>query len=410
MRAMHALRNAAVALLLLASALHAQGKNLLFYGNSLSFFNGGVAPIVRAIAIQAGLPAPTYQERLFSGQDLPYHATNPAQVAAISNFLPPGQTWDVVIMQGLSTEPTQALGQPALFVSSAVTILGNVRNHSPAAKAVLYQTWARGQGHSFYPTYFPNPLAMHNEVRSRYRDAATALRTAFGINAAVNSAVGDCAALLEFNPAYYVSDLQHPANSLTVLASMCLFTSIYSQRVSDITPTFSPASPLGALLNNYGITATDWWRLAGLADVCAAPALRRYPGSGDQLLLETGSVPGLLSASPRNALTIGSLAQLRLSSRNGVYTNAPAFLLARLFPTGQPPAPYVAFPELAIDPAMMAVLLTAPNLATPLTLSVPMPFTLPGASVLVQGLALGPSAETGNPSFTTTDGHEFMFQ
>lgn len=407
---MVAIRYWTLALLLLTPALQGQGKNLLFYGNSFSFFNGGVAPLVRAIAIEAGFPAPTYQERLFAGQDLPYHATNPAQVAAISNFLPPGQTWDVVIMQGLSTEATQALGYPTLFVNSAVTILGNVRAHSPAAKGVMYQTWARGQGHSFYPTYFPNPMAMHSQVRTNYRNAVTALEAAFGANAAVNSAVGDCAALLEFDPAYYFVDLQHPNNRLTVLASMCLFTSIYSRRVSDITPMLSPAGPLGALLNNYGITSTEWWRLAGIADRCAAPAVRRYPGSGDQLLLETGSVPGLLSASPRNVLTIGSLAQVRLSSRNGVYSNASALLLAKLFPTGQPPAPFVSFPELAFDPASLAVLLTAPNLLTPMTLSVPMPFTLPGVSVLVQGLVWAPSTETGNPWFTTTDGHEFLFQ
>ena len=58
----------------------------------------------------------------------------------------------------------------------------------------------------------------------------------------------------------------------------------------------------------------------------------------------------------------------------------------------------------------MSVLLTAPNLLTPLTLSVPMPFTLPGASILVQAMAWGSSAETGNALFTTTDGHEFLFQ
>jgi hypothetical protein len=39
-----------------------------------------------------------------------------------------------------------------------------------------------------------------------------------------------------------------------------------------------------------------------------------------------------------------------------------------------------------------------------------MPFTLPGASLLVQGLAWAPSAATGNPWFTTSEGLEFVFQ
>ena len=51
----------ALAVFALASLGAAQGKNLLFYGNSFSFFNGGVAPLVRAIAIEAGYQAPVYQ-------------------------------------------------------------------------------------------------------------------------------------------------------------------------------------------------------------------------------------------------------------------------------------------------------------------------------------------------------------
>ncbi len=407
---MHLLRHAAIAILLLASALHAQGKNLLFYGNSFSYFNGGVAQLVRAIAIEAGFPAPTYQERLFAGQDLHFHATDPGQVAAISNFLPPGQTWDTVIMQGISTEATQALGHPVQFVADAILILGNVRNHSPAAKGVMYQTWARAQGHSYYPSIFPSPLAMHNEVRTNYRNAIPALEAVYGTGAAVNSAAGDCAALFEFDPAIYYIDLHHPRKELTVMASMCLFTSIYSRLVCDITPNLSQPSPLGALLNNYGLNGADWSRLAGIADCCAAPALRMYPGSGDEFLLETGTQPGLLTACPHKTMTIGSLVQVRISSRNGVYNTAPAFLLADLFPTGQPPVPLVFFPEIAVDLGTMAVLLAAPDLGNPLTLSVQMSFTVPGASIMVQGLAWAPSAETGNPLFTTTDGHEFVFQ
>jgi len=406
---MQLLRRAATAILLLVPVLHAQGKNLLFYGNSFSFFNGGVAQIVRTIAVEAGYPAPTYQERLVAGQDLHFHATDPAQVAAIGNFLPPGQTWDIVIMQGISTEATQILGHPAQFVADAIMILGNVRNHSPAATGVMYQTWARAQGHSFYPTYFPSPLAMHDEVRTNYRQAIPAIEAVFGAGAAVNSAAGDCAALLEFDPAIYFTDLHHPARELTVLASMCLFTSIYSRLTCDIMPDFSLPSPLGALLNSYGLNGHDWQRLAGIADCCAARALRMYPGSGDQLLLETGTQPGLLSACPRSSMTIGNLVQVRVSSRNGVYDNAPVWLLVNLFPTGQPPVPIVPFREIAVDLGTMSVLLTAPALGNPLTLAMQLPFTAPGVSIMVQGLTWAPSTETGNLLFTTTEGHEFVF-
>ncbi|MCA8951613.1 MAG: hypothetical protein KDE27_19050 [Planctomycetes bacterium] len=398
------------ATLALSSAAFAQGKNLLFYGNSFSFFNGGVARLVHAIAIEAGHPAPIYQECLVAGQDLHFHATDPVQVAAIGNFLPPGQTWDFVVLQGISTEATQALGNIPRFFDSAIAIVRNVRSHSPAARAVTYQTWARAQGHSYYPTYFPDPLAMHLEVRANYRRAIAAIVEAVGAGIAVNSAVGDCAALLEFDPNYYFTDLHHPANELTLLASMCLFTSIYGEGVTDIAPDFVLPSVLGGLLNSMLIDAATWRRLAGIADRCAAPAVRPYPGSGDQLLLETGIGAGQLTACPLATATANTAIALRLSSRNGAFATAPAMVWADLFPTGQPPMPYATFPEIALDVGSAALVRAAPDLANPFAFTVTLPVTVPGASLLLQGFALAPSAETGNPWFATTDGHEFVLQ
>lgn len=407
---MHLKRHAALAILLLVSLLPAQGKNLLFYGNSFSYFNSGVARIVQAIAVKAGFPAPVYQERLIAGQDLRYHATDPAQIAAISNFLPAGQTWDVVIMQGLSTEATLALGHPAQFVNDAITLFGNVRNHSPACKGVMYQTWARGQGHSYYPGTFASPLAMHNEVRSNYRLAVSALEGVYGAGAVENSAVGDGMALLEFAPSMYFTDLQHPANSLTVLASMCLFTSIYRHTVSDITPNFSQPDPLATLLTSMLITPAEWTRLAGIADCCAARSLRPYPGSGDELLLNTATQPGPLTAGPWSTASTASLMQVQVAARNGVFTTAPAFLVGSLFVTGQPPVPTASMPEVAVDLGSLVILRSQTSLQNPLLHSMQLPFSLAGMSILVQGVALAASTETGNPTFTTTEGHEFVLQ
>lgn len=400
--------------LLVSAALPAQGKNVLFYGNSFSFFNGGVAQIVRAIAIEAGQPAPTCVERLFAGQDLHYHATDPAQIAAISNSLPPGQTWDFVVEQGISTEATVALGHPAQFVQDAITILGNVRSHSPAAQAVMFQTWARGQGHSYYPTTFASPLAMHLEVRGNYHLAVSTLQSTYGPGAARLAAAGDCAALLQFDPSIYFTDLQHPANALTVMTAMCLFSSIYSRSIGDLVPNYPAHTALASLMTNYGFTTADWRRLAGIADTCADRSQRRYPGSGELLLLESGTQNGTQGVAPTafavKPVSAGTLVTLRVSSRNGVYDGAGAWLLADLMPTGSPPTPLAAYPELAPAPATLAVLAGAPGLASPLVYSVPIPISAPGISILVQGLAWQASGAMGNPWFTTTDAHELVLQ
>ena len=398
-----------VAVLSLAAVGLAQGKNILFYGNSLSLFNCGVAAVVRGMAIDAGFPAPTCQLQLVSGMALHFHATDPAQIAAITNSLPPGQHWDFVVMQGISHETTTTLGNPTQFAADAATILGNVRNHSPAAVGVLFQTYARAQGHAWYPGTFANPMVMNEQVRTTYRNTTAQLNALFGPGAAVNSAVGDCAALIEFAPSYYFTDLQHPAPALTFLSGMCLFSTIYARRACDVTPNVGQPSALATLLTNYNWNLNDWRRLAGIADRCAARSLRRYPGSGDQLLLETGTVPGYCIAAPVDDVTLGTPFELRLSSKNGRFDTAPAMLIARLFTTGMPPQPPGQYPELAISPASLSILLTTPNLASPLAFSLNLPFTLPGLSLMIQGVALAPSSETGNQTFTATDGHELVF-
>ena len=129
--------------LLAAGSVLSQGKNVLMYGNSFSNYNGGVGVGLRRIAEEAGHPTPNVYERFATGQGLSFHATDPVQVGAITSSLPPGQEWDVVVMQGQSLEATNTLGNPQAFRNDAVTIANNVRSHSPNATSVLHQTWSR---------------------------------------------------------------------------------------------------------------------------------------------------------------------------------------------------------------------------------------------------------------------------
>ncbi len=395
----------------LAPTLTAQtAKNLLFYGNSYSARNGTVGDVVRLLAVEAGHPAPVTIQRLVSSQDLHFHATDPTQVAAIGNSLPPGRRWDAVVMQGQSLEATAARGDPSLFRSSAVAILGNVRAHSPAAQAILYQTWARALGHPLYPVPFTSPRAMHDEIRGNYARAAADLDAAFGSGSASLARAGDCVALLEWDPTYYESDLHHPAPAVTVLAGMTLFTAIYRQPVCGIAPDFNAGGPLVSRLASLGLGQADWNRLAGLADRCAARDLRSYPGSGDHLLLEGGVFPGALTACPVQPIRAGAFLQVRMRSLNGAFDRAPGFVLLDVFPTGFPPGPLQGLPEIQVAPATAAVFAQSGNLLSPLPLLVPLPTAVPGASILAQGIAAAPSRATGSSLLTATDGIEFPFR
>jgi len=400
----------AAVLFALAVTCNAQGKNLLFYGNSYSSRNGTVANLVQLLAMQAGHASPTIVKRFQNSEDLAYHASNAGQVAAIANSLPTGQTWDFVVMQGQSTEATQVLGDPTLFRGSAALIVNNVRNHSPAARAVLYQTWARALGHHYYPNTFATPISMHNEIRNNYRLATSDINTQFGAGTARNAAVGDGVALLEWNPAFYNLDLFHPLEAMTLLASMCLYTSIYEQRVCGIAVNFAASSPLVNWLTSLGLNENDWHAMAALADRSAAPSLRAFPGSSDHLLLESGTLPGRVDACGHINIGLGSLLALRMRSMNGVFNASSGMLLVNIFPTGLPPTPSLTWPELHIDTGSMLVLTTVGSLSMPHNVIAPLPFTFPGASVMVQGLAWGASSETGNIHFTTTDAHILDFQ
>ncbi|MFK7742764.1 MAG: hypothetical protein AB8H80_20805 [Planctomycetota bacterium] len=399
-----------LALLLTSIPVASQSKNLLFYGNSYTYYSWGygVPELVGMIATEAGHPTPNIVTALAGGVELEYHATNPAQIAVIGSALPPGQTWDSVVMQGHALEATPEAGyDPANFRRNAVTITSNVRSHSPAARAILSQTWSNAQGHMWFPIPWAGPLQMHEVVRANYDLAVADIDTAFGPGTASRSAIGDGAALLEWDPAYYEADLSHPAPSMILMGAMCMYTSIYGERVCDITPDFGPTSTLTTALSPFGLDESDWAFFAGIADRCAKPEVRLYPGSGDHVLLESTTDSQPLTACPYNRTTLGTPVQIRMRSLNGVYDDATAWLITDVFATGSPPGPAALYPEVQYGLGSMAALLAVPDLNAPLTLAFPMPVTLPGFTVLVQGLIAQPSSETGNAVFTTTDAHEF---
>ncbi|MCC7062824.1 MAG: SGNH/GDSL hydrolase family protein [Planctomycetes bacterium] len=398
--------------LLLASISVAQGKNLLFYGSSYTYYSWGygVPELVREIATEAGHPTPTIVAALVGGSTLQFHATDPAQMAVISNALPAGQTWDNVVLQAGTLEATDNGGYTAAqFRSNSVAITANVRAHSPTARTVMYQTWASSWGDPNYPLGWPTPLQMHEEIRGNYQLATSDIEATFGVGSAANAAVGDGLALLQWDPSYYEVDMNHPTPRMILLAGMCIYTSIYGETVCAIAPDFQGSSPLVAMLAAQGLGANEWNQMAGIADRCADRALRAYPGSGDYLLLETAAGNGPKDACPRKAMTIGTNVSMQVRSLNGIYDNAPCWMLVDVFPTGSPPGAAANFPEIQVNLGRMSILGTSMGLANPLSFALQMPFSWPGTSVLVQGLAWQPSPATGSSLFTTTDAHEFAF-
>ncbi len=223
----------------------AQGpKNLLFYGNSFtrgygsteaeSF--GGVPEVVRQLAVAAGYPAPRIENAAVNNQTLAWHLSNNAGVITDPQDFQevPGFQWDAVVIQEYSTNPT-SIGDPAGFRAAANALFGAVRSHSLAAKAILFQTWARGPGHYFYtdsPPLFPGgPAQMQQELRDNYELARQDLVAAYGPGSAIVARVGEAWQATGWDD-LHAADIYHANTRGTYLSGLVIFGTVYGRRTT----------------------------------------------------------------------------------------------------------------------------------------------------------------------------------
>ncbi len=303
----------AIAALASASALAGNPKTLLFYGNSFTLgigsteaeSYGGVPQVVKNLAVAAGYPEPHVENAAVSGETLAFHrVANNAVIANPNDFAEvPDFQWDAVILQEYSTNPTH-IGNPAGFRSDALALFGLVRNHSPAAQGVLFETWARGPGHSFYignPPSFPGgPAQMQQELRDNYELARQDLVAAYGADSTIVATVGDAWEATGWAN-LHSTDIYHANTRGTYLTGLVLFGTIYGERTTVGLPklftslTALEAAELQAVADNFlppGLTFDadgdddiDSADLPGFASCLSGPQ-SPYPPGADCLLMD----------------------------------------------------------------------------------------------------------------------------
>lgn len=266
---------AMVAAALLACPVGAQPLNIIFYGNSFTFGAGSSRPvdsIFRDIATIAGHERPYTISAAVSGQDIEWHVNNNLQ--RITSSIPPGQNWDYVVMQEHSTKLTRAYtGSPSFPASieesktTAVQLHDAVKQHSPNADPVLYQTWARGPGHAFYTganPQFTDPSEMQAEVRAGYDALQSALNEAAGDEVALLAPVGDAWEEANYDN-LHSGDLWHAQNRGSLLAALVIYGTIYGDlTTSDIDLTQR------RVLSSLNLTEEDAAFLTAAADATLA--------------------------------------------------------------------------------------------------------------------------------------------
>lgn len=350
------------------------GKRLLFFGNSFSQ-QGNVPAQVGRLAELAGHPSPLVVSDLMGGQDLAYHISqidsypeNNVTNAALSGT----NTWDHVIIQGYSTEATR-LRDATIFRSNALALYRRVKDHASGKGAgvqpILYQTWARAFGHSYYPGTFPDPYQMQQEIRTNYQAAAELILAEKPGGDVRISRAGDAFELGAFNAAdLYASDLYHAGILGQHLAALMLYKTIYRATVTNIA--------YETVVQGYwtSVSRADWERITTWADaipeyvpdtrVRRAVYIDAYGNNGPQnwnnLEFRTVNNTALLIDSMTNATGIRATVDVPIPSSN-TYSMTPTGDAAEFAPAGNnaafgqsgntPPYGLVAFSALNTNTA-----------------------------------------------------------
>ncbi len=258
------------AILVTATAASAQ-LNILFYGNSFTQGSGGVQNIVRDIATAAGQPTPYVRSAAIGGWSLEQHLQ--VNTAVITTGIPPGQNWDFVVLQDYSTQPTR-LGSTQAHRTSALALFDVVRAHSPGVNAVMYETWARAPGHSYFtgpnPVFPGGPNEMQAEVTNGYMLSTADINAARGAGTAARAPVGTAWQSTNWNN-LHGGDLYHANNRGSLLAGLVLYSTIYNQPTSGL--------DLSSLLTRLSLTPADGAELTAVSDaIVPAPGVATVAG------------------------------------------------------------------------------------------------------------------------------------
>jgi len=186
----------------------------LFLGNSYTKRNGLVARVVEHSPLDDG------EQVAAGGARLETHLASEATRARL------GQGWDVVVLQGQSLEP---VFDPQSFLTAGAR-LAELADEA-GASVVLYETWARKPGHSFYRDngVVQTAAEMQHALSERYRELAeeTGARVA---------TVGQAfARRLEEHPSspLFAADGHHPSPEGSKLAAHILTHTIAGLLVHD---------------------------------------------------------------------------------------------------------------------------------------------------------------------------------
>jgi hypothetical protein len=213
-----------------ASVSSAQVKapaRVLFIGNSYTFYNK-LPELFADMVKSTGGKAPLVKSHTPGGCTLIKHSKDPKALALIDEG-----NWDVVVLQGNSQEAARSESSEATrndFLTGGTNLAQRIREKSPKARIILYQTWARHP--DFWKSADKNsgvgasPEEMQERTQKWYAQLASDIS-----GGATVAPVGDAWAMsYAKNPGLllHVKDASHPSFAGSYLAGLVLYRTIYT--------------------------------------------------------------------------------------------------------------------------------------------------------------------------------------
>jgi len=210
--------------------------SVLFIGNSYTAVNS-LPDLFADVAESAGYARPAVKAYTPGGQTFAGHLADARARSLIHDGPAAGEQWDVVVLQEQSEKPVAAQTYPAVnksFLGGAAGLYELVKESSPIARVILFETWARhaswwGSGHAQTAYVGMNPADMMQKLKAGYEQASQTMAGPGGAPVPI-ARVGELWAI-NYNSAspimLHASDGSHPNWAGSYLAALDIFSTIY---------------------------------------------------------------------------------------------------------------------------------------------------------------------------------------
>jgi len=261
--------------------------SVLFIGNSYTYVND-LPSVFSQLTISLGDEA-TVDSKTNGGFTFQNQLSDPLTMTKIH-----AKTWDYVVLQGQSQEPSFPFDQVnTQTLPPAVSLADSVYANGFCSQAMYFMTWGRKVGDPQWDS-INTFYKMNNRLRNAY------VRIADSANASVAPVGVAWKYIIDNHPAInlYSPDGSHPSLEGTYLAACTFYASVYRKNSTGAPYTAGLDPTVAGYLQNAAdlavLDSIDTWFLKGKADLTVADFLATVVGQTVQLTNSSTQAQGYI--------------------------------------------------------------------------------------------------------------------